>query len=125
MIIEELTNDVENIYFPYPKTTWTSELKYEKISRITLCAGNETWYEYVERIHYSIMFIDAIRSYTRVDGTEVKINPHFIVEVEDFTMASASYYTSSLSTHKGVVRYIFSDENDPKIKLVDEYVDEW
>lgn len=122
MIIEELTQPKENIYFPYPQTVWTSEIKYKDISRILMSAGNDTWYEYVERIPYSIVFKDAIRSYKRVDGTEVKLNPQYIVQIEDFTMASASYYTKAIASHKGEVRYIFSDENQ-KLELVDGYLD--
>ena len=81
------------IGYPETPSKWTHGETYKEISRVKIQHGNTTKTEYVSRICEDEINTDKIKTYVRVDGKNIKINPRYIIEIEDFTLVTAEYIT--------------------------------
>lgn len=125
--MEEFTY-LENHRLGKPKTPskWIGKPEYLPITKIRMTCGGgmggSTWYEYVQ--HLDKIPSNEIISVRRYDGKDIRLNTSYIVEAEDFTMAtvhldisewaklSASYRGSNIETY-----YVLID-GDQKLELL-------
>lgn len=75
----------------FTPSEWDGEPEYLPITRIKMTCGGgmggQSWYEYIHRI--KDIPNNAIMKCRRYDGKEIVINTAFLVEAEEFTLASA------------------------------------
>lgn len=99
---------------------------YKSITRIRLscggCIGGASWFEYVEKLDN--IEPNTIVKCRRFDGKEIRINTAFVVDTEDFTLATVQL---DVREWKNITReYILPDVEtrhfwvDKKLKLIED-----
>lgn len=120
-------------YIGYPCTPsqWIAEPEYKKISVITMTCGGgmggSKWYEYVERIppHNKL---NEIQTFTTIEGKEIRLNPQYMVKIEDFTMVTVWYETTNQlfcreGNRKSLLNKKFLIEDGQTVELIDDFAD--
>lgn len=74
----------------YTPSEWIGKPEYTSVTRLRMTCGGgmggSSWYEYVHRV--AGISSNAIVRFIRYDGKPIIINTAYIVEAEDFTLAT-------------------------------------
>ena len=124
--------DKKEFGIPMTPSYWVShKVKYTPITRLKMSCGGglggSQWFEYVERISLDEL-VGCPNSLIRVkaiDGGEPKdkvINLRYMVDAEDFTVASMELNSQNPNFAKGKYTYRILLEDGHTINLVDSFM---